>query len=77
MGSAEAARVYFVSVMSARHTGMPILRALSAIVLDAAAGKDKHADRQNLEHGVIALEGRGFAVLRPVRTEASLLPFQA
>jgi len=42
---------------------------------DAGAGEDDDADRQGLQHLVVALEGRGVAVPRPVGLEDDLWNF--
>jgi hypothetical protein len=47
-------------------------RLVGEIVLDAAAWKHDDPDRQDVEHGVVALERSGLGVLRPVRLEGDL-----
>src|SRR5690606_5475693 len=42
------------------------------VLLDAGAGEDVDADRQAVEHLVIALEWRGLGVFGPVRLEGDL-----
>ena len=42
------------------------------VVLNARAGEDDDADRQAVEHLVIALERRGFGMFGPIRLEFNL-----
>ena len=50
-----------------RHTGMPILRALSPRLAEMRETReDDDANGQGFEHLVVALEGRGVAVAVPV-----------
>jgi len=42
------------------------------VLLNPGAGEDEDADRQHIQHGVVALEGRGLTVLRPVGPEGHL-----
>ena len=42
------------------------------ILLDAIAREDEDAHGQHVQHGVVALEGRGLGVLGPVRLEGHL-----
>ena len=65
MGSAHAPP-YF-------HTGMRSFFGLAGeVVVNASGGEVHHALRQDLQHLVVALEGRCAAVLRPVRSETDL-----
>ena len=42
------------------------------VVLNAGAGKDDDADRHDAKHLIVALEGRGLSMLRPVGFERNL-----
>src|SRR6516164_7476494 len=48
------------------------LRLVSEVVLDSRAREMHDADRQQFEHGVVALEGRCLGMLGPVRLEGDL-----
>src|SRR3546814_18989064 len=45
---------------------------VSEVVLNARAREEHDADRQDVEHLVVALEWRGLGVLRPVGLEGNL-----
>src|SRR5690606_11945491 len=45
---------------------------VAEIGLDAATGESRKADRQDLQQGIVAAEGRGLAVASPVRLEDEL-----
>lgn len=42
------------------------------VFLDAGSGEDDDPDRHGIEHPVVALEGRGLGVFRPVGLEGDL-----
>jgi hypothetical protein len=45
--------------------------------LDTGAGKNHDADWERREHGIVALEGRGFGVALPIRPEGDLGDFSS
>ena len=49
-----------------------LLGLVGEVVLNAGAGEDHDADRQNVEHRIVAFEWRRFGVLGPVGLEGDL-----
>ncbi len=54
------------------HRDAELSRLVGQVLLDACAGEYKNADRQHIQHLIVALERRGLGVFGPVRLKGDL-----